>query len=1180
MKRFLACLVVFLALCSGARLFGGEARGPRLFLEPGVAELPGDGDATTTVSITLRDAMGEIVDRPGTVILRLNAGTLSESRLRLRHGFGQVVFRAPILDNENKVFQRSIRLTMAIIQRLSGKPAPELTGKNGRKTAIRVATETARAMPPAAGMTTIRGRNPEVHIIAEMDGLKGRCSIRIKKVDEDTGGVLRPGIYQGRDVTGSSSWELRLKRGGPGWRGTLQTSDGGMLLQTKGEKKAGFLIIYLSDEADARALSGSGIKYLGMPSAMKVLPGNALYIVAPPLFLTRRGDLPTKTSGRPPRPEAPKPTVSLVARRNILPGDGSSETELSFVYRDSRGRPRSGIPVHLKLSRGQMGGKLIRAAGRTDSHGVFRCRYRAPVFKTEKLQELGTCRKDTVWAYYREGKKEGYTTTTVGILRCTEARLLVDKPGFEGGKGSPIIIASPRGRVSGTILARVRKPSGMYDVSDVPIGYATVRIVGGAIRGHESVFVAETDARGRLQMELKYRNWPVYYSHQLKAPFIYPFNTLHRKRRDALAKNLFMFPDTSFRNRAGQQIYTMELGMVADPRDQAEALEAKFQLLGDLMASYWMSEKLVEDTTSEVISHGWSLLGMVWDWASKKYSFSKKVQGLAVEGSIAKEVFRLDQGATKSMRLIIFRKLNSIITRNQKSKWGKAAVVAMAHANSKIFGALKQLLGSLADELAKRTGTKWPANPVADEIQRQVLFHFRRTIMGHLEEYLAANPQRVLEAFPKVHPWLVANSGNLGRYYQNIAWRRMVVEEAKAWKDLAVDLSQGLAIGVAVGTGQVWALNWWDKFKKFSDLLDKAYSGSAFIGELYVCSSLIAESTELFIHTNRLIDDTGVPVAYQGASLIPVAFAAEGGESGLEAPPTVFSIDPDELELKGGRVPLGAIRRLAGSYSRFVSWEERADGIWLLGLNSRETRRFVEALDAYTESLETAALMAALAGDTEVGASERKRWEETLGKMKRQGKLLDRYAPSAYQQGLRGQRLASSDDGPSGVVELASSRLILIVLGAFFILLAVAGAAIIVRRRRRGRPAPVSSPGPGETPAPGARLILPGGASFTLLRDTPVGSAPDNAVVLSSPGVRPYHAMLRRAEDGRWWIESRDAAIPVLVNGAAGPSFWLESGSRIVLGPVEIVFLGTQDHDGAGAPADSAQWNPGSQEPT
>ncbi|MCK5879602.1 MAG: hypothetical protein KAH24_07475, partial [Holophagae bacterium] len=90
MKRVLFFLVLFLMIWAPV-VHGQESGELRLFLEPGMTELPGDGDATVTITVTLRDSEGELVNKGGTVHLKLNAGRLSQGQVKLRNGIGQVV---------------------------------------------------------------------------------------------------------------------------------------------------------------------------------------------------------------------------------------------------------------------------------------------------------------------------------------------------------------------------------------------------------------------------------------------------------------------------------------------------------------------------------------------------------------------------------------------------------------------------------------------------------------------------------------------------------------------------------------------------------------------------------------------------------------------------------------------------------------------------------------------------------------------------------------------------------------------------------------------------------------------------------------------------------------------------------------------------------------------------------
>lgn len=1142
----------------------------RLHVQPGMEQMKGDGDESTTIAVTARDEEGNILRKNGTIRIQVNAGRLDSGEIPMRDGLAVVRFTAPILDNESKAFQRSIQLTFAVFQRLMGMNAAEVTGEGGKARMMKAIAETAVDAKSAAAMESVTGEDPVVRIIAEMGTVKGKATIQIEKVEGATPTSIAGGYYEGRDVMGQP-WYMDIQGSGSGFEGIIKVSRDTIRVRCDGEKKGGFLVVYLLPDEGIDEEYLAGVK--GMPTAAKIMPGNTIYFLAPPIYFSRKGDSRRETPGEygvDDWVEEPTAKATLVARKNMLPGDGKSDTELAFIYRNKQGNPQAGVPVRLEMMRGGMGGTLTATSGTTDANGIFRCRYRAPEYKTDKFQQLGTCKKEIIYAHFREDKEDTYVTGQIGILRCTEAKLIVDKPGFEEKNGVPIIIASPRGRITGTITASVKRPYGMYDTSDVVLGHAPVKIVGGAIQGHESNFEGETDENGKLDMVLGYQNWPVDYTHELDAPFNYPFSQLHINRRKSLSEHLNKFSG-DFKEKAGQQIYVMEISVAQDPLTSAEANEAKFHLLGDLMATYWMSEKLVGDSTGEVISHGWTLMGMVWEWADKKFKFGKKVKGMAREGSIADVGFKANDLANRSVRLMIFRRFNEIITRNQKSKWGKWAVVAMDNANAKIYGGLKQLLGFLADYLAKNTGMKFPENPGPALIKEKVLNHYRDETMPHMWEFLIANPEAVLAISEDVQPWLVKNSGDLRNYYQNVAWTRLVVEESKAWKDLVVDLTQGLAIGIAVTTGQVWALKYWKKLKDLSDMLDKAYAGSAFIGELVVCSTLMTETQELFIHTNKAIDAGGGAVTRAGPAFLPVAYAQETTGSGHQAPPSVFPLDRDELELVNGRIPERAYQLLMDSTVAFLQWEQQADGIWMLALDEGAVEDFVAAREAYGDAVEAVAVMGAVVGNDLMDPELQDQWDELLDELEDQGERVDKYASRAYQLGIERETAVKEEtvtvnvrsrNGRTGRMTTRSSspfpmKMVLVAGGGILLLLVLGGLVVVMIRRRPQQPArPAVQPVPPSPVAGVKRLVIPGGREIPLQGVAmEIGAESDNHIVLPYAGVLAYHASVRLADNGHWWVESRDVTKPIVVNGAEGMSFWLTHESRIVLGSAEIIYL-------------------------
>ncbi|NOZ12606.1 MAG: FHA domain-containing protein [Acidobacteria bacterium] len=1151
----ISVFVLFFLMSWTSAVYGQQPGGNlRLFLEPGIQELPGDGDTTTTITITLRNNEGELVNKSGTVQLKLNAGRLVPARVKLKNGIGQATFTAPILDNENKVFQRSIRLTMAIIQQLKGKSVSELTGKHAYEMNMKTARNVATGMASASGMTSIQGKTPTVHIIGEINGLRGKCAIRILKVNGPVSAGLRPGIYAGRDVTGSSRWKLTVRRGGPGYIGTIRTGGGEMSFRSKGEKKGGFLIVYLFDQRDMRATKNSS--FLGWPTLMKVLPGNALYIAAPPVYLTRKGDIPEEGYGTEERPEETE-KVSLIVKQNILPGDGKSETQITFIYRNKKGRPKPGIPVRLQIGQNQMGGSLIQPNGRTDSRGIFRCRYRAPLFKTNNFQKLGTCKQDIVWAYYRDGRKEKYVTSKVGILCCTDAFLKVSKIGFDEKQKLPVVVASPRGEFSGKLEARIH--NWISPAYLEPVAFAGVKLDGGALSGHSSLFRTETAKDGSFKIHMNYKNWPYFWNYRKKKPYRVRFSGSHVKRRDSLGKSLMAFTDLRFRFRASGALNRMESRICRAPVPEARQIEWKFQLLGDLMAVYNMSEKLVADTTGEIISHGWGLLGMLWDFANKKFKFTKildrrlKQANDKLEGKLKLR----NEAGKSSMPRFIFEKLKSILMRNQPKGMGKHVVILMQHTNAKIFDQLKGLLASVADSLAKVK--KWELNPVPGLITDSVKINFRKQSQMQLEVFLRTPLHLSEDEFNRLQHFLVNKSGRLRLYYEGIATGRRISEETKAWKDLAVDLSQALAVGLAAGTGQIWALRAWEKLKKMSDILDKMYEGSGFVLEIWNVATLEADCIEMFRITNSRLGARPASAAFSNAkSLFRPVYADEARGKRVSPPPALSVTDAASLELNSGAIPVESLAIFIEKWENRQAWANKNENIlWLGGAEGNSAVKMLRARDEISSALTELKILTAFSNGFLGDPKSRGCWENAVSKIDDNLNRLDSTTLETFQKGLRIQKQLTDETGKK--ISLPGRRrstgwhwLILtgiVFTGAGGLLLLIA----VRKKNRASRGFDTGSPAGGNRINP--RLLIPGGEEVALEKKMTVGSAPDNAIVLPYAGVLPRHAVLYRADNGNWWVESAAAGNSIDVNGRTGHSFWLSHGSRIRLGSAELIFM-------------------------
>ena len=68
-----------------------------------------------------------------------------------------------------------------------------------------------------------------------------------------------------------------------------------------------------------------------------------MYMFAPPILFYRTAP----PEDKPKPPEKPKPTVSLVAMKNPIAGDGESTTEVRFTYLDAQGRPVPGLRAEM-----------------------------------------------------------------------------------------------------------------------------------------------------------------------------------------------------------------------------------------------------------------------------------------------------------------------------------------------------------------------------------------------------------------------------------------------------------------------------------------------------------------------------------------------------------------------------------------------------------------------------------------------------------------------------------------------------------------------------------------------------------------------------------------------------------------------------------------------------------------
>lgn len=822
-----------------------RAEPPRLHVQPSRPEVLGDGDDRVTLTLSARDDEGEVrTDLSGVVRVSVNAGRLSDPEPRMHQGVAVVELTAPILDDQNKVFQRSIQLTQKIMEGIQvlvqeGPPgSPEDLQERIRKMAL----EAGREGPSASGMTSVDGSRPEVLITAEFQGVQGKASLPVRKVPQEALGSME-GYFRGRDMTGMTEWTMELSREGGNLKGKLFQvgSPDEVAISSLGEAKAGWEVIYLADARELDSMRKLHPRFLGMPTLLRALPGRTLYLFAPPVYFW---PAPPPTQEEPAEPEEPEPTesVSVVPRKNLLPGDGKSKTEVVFRYLDPQGRPVPDMKVEFRVGRGQEG-KILSQEGRTDARGMARAVFQAPLRKTENLQVLGTCRRTDLYVTFH---REGTTSEAwgqVGVLTVADVELVVKKPGFDEFR-LPMHLVSPRGRVQGRLVAQAQEREILVTNHETPVAHAECHLEGPVLKGIS--MKATTDESGELDIELHFKEWPVAWRHKPELPAV-PFSADFQARRKLLYGELFRF-DEGFGRRARVWQFRVEKDLCGAKKERAKALEDQHRLLGGLLSSFRLTLKLTEDTGKEFLGHGWGLLGATASWANSRWKFTEGLEKhLGQANENLEQLLGLRQDKV-GVRKLIYRKMQALFS-NGKYSGNKTTVLIMDSLNQKVFGVLQEFLNDLAGELEF---IKDFENPVPDMIVLGVQKGFVRRVQAELDTFLAHDPESVAPVADWTQRRVLDRSTELRTHYLSIASWRLAVEEAKAVKDLVVDLSQAVAIAFAA-TGNVAVYQAWTKLQKVSEALDKAYTVTGFLAEGWNYCQLEAECMEIFKLTNRAI---------------------------------------------------------------------------------------------------------------------------------------------------------------------------------------------------------------------------------------------------------------------------------------------------------------------------------------
>lgn len=1119
----------------------------RLLVEPGKPLLTGDGDDTTSLTITLRDADGRIVEsRNGPVEVRRTCGKLVPERPVMVRGRAVANLTAPIWNDEDRALDRSLELSIAIIRRLT-----RFRG-DAKAEAVRVARES----PYAEHRSPAQGHRPEVLIVAEAFGVKGKARVELGVSSTPRSGVW--GTYEGRDVLGASEWVFE---------GSLAKG----VLRQKGYREE--IPVTASNETGGMGFVGVWVGGIG--TSARPLPGGRFFLVAPPILFER-----VRAAAPGPAPkEEKKPSVTLTARMNPIAADGKSATELVFQYLDETGRPAPGLLLEWSLDLHGVfpaaeKGELLAAQERTDGDGMARALYRAPSLEAGNMQQTGTVRNRDVTATYAGPKGKGSVTCQVGLLRAASLVLVVEKPGVDRA-AFPLRVGSLNGTITGTVLLENVPPRAPGAAARFPLADAVVKLDGDpAVLKWAAVDDGRTDAKGRFRIRMRMSNWERW-DKSFEEPLVVRASPLFLGRLSQCRKHLDEWPCSrealleklDFLHGAQQELAKL-------PAVEARGLDEKLRLTGLLVMVLKDSRKDGAVAARELLTHGQGFLVGVASWFYADSQLEKAVNAKLkeLEGAVGLRALRARYGrwlhgaGTDRARRVLAWLSARIGLSTDLPKDGLGVRSAFR----------RVLVPKLLEALSAAIGEWLPETSLGDLAVETMLSPYVERGNRILVAFLRNRDYALLASTAGASgAHLTVHLGRMREEVQKVAAWRLSEETAKAYLDAGTEwVTLSMKVGAALTLNEaVWKAA--EAIEKGKAKLDTGIAAIRMGEEWHRLSGLLAASEEEA--RECVVRSAGITLPTASGGLPAADGVLEAGLLSFEA--GANDPAPDLAALFGSRgaprgdgvdldVRLHLAREVADSWlaeslpallalkeshpdrlaaveTSLRRWEEAVDA----GL--RETRGAAAGAPARPE-VEIEANLAGAAGEWTKSAREAMEAARSLASDDGLARLAE-----AERRGGRGLRLPH-----------VSTKL-LVIAGAGLALLAGLAVAIAVALRSRARgaarearpraAAPRRRSNAGRVAGAGggtARLALDAGEVRLLDGDVlTIGAAPGNDLVASYLGVSRVHARILRDGSGALWLEDVGSRYGTKVNGLATTRVRLAHGDVVALGSWKATVL-------------------------
>ncbi len=1154
-----------------------QAEEVRLLVEPGKPTLQGNGEDVTTVTVTARGEDGRVLEYlQGPVDLRASSGKLTPERPMMVNGRAAANLQAPLFGSEPTILLRSLELTALIIQNIQGV----VSERKAAEIALRTAKE--------SGFSTVPPDDPNIYLVAEHQGAKGRTKVAVAAVGAALGALN--GYFRGKDITGQAdfTWEpgpygATLKQSGESSELAVIFSGG-----TASFSGVTWQKVLLTDAKEYEMIRRAGGGEIGFPSFVTSLGQDVMYMFAPPILFYRTAP----PEDKPKPPEKPKPTVTLVAMKNPIAGDGESATEVRFTYLDALGRPVPGLALQWSLDKyGVFGpseeGSLSGIESVTDGTGTARATYHAPRLEAKDMQETGAIKNRDVSVDYASSEETGAVTAQIGLLKSAPVRLVVEKPGVER-MVLPINLGSLNGTIKGRVLLQVvdyRLP-GMP--TRLPLQNAKVKLDGDEkILKWAAVDDAVTDEDGEFTVKMQMANWERW-DKEFAKPFLVRPSADFVARQFNCLKHLREWPASEAVQGKGEHFVLGAQGELAalEP-DEAEGLAVKLRTFGLMMMVLKTSKSEGGIAAEALVEHGKDFLkgvaaffyadSKLEKWVKGKTKALETTVGLTkIKTLLNKYAHRSTSTQTRLFKYLSDQYLASDVQKQFLGARSSLRNVAIPKMLEALSSALAEWLPEVDLGIQKRVVTALLAPWVEagntdlelflDNDDYDAIRRASTTLDAHLSveldfmrrDILALTAWRIGEDYLKVFVDTVTECTALAGKFIGYATLNFELVEAM---DKLEKVKEKLDTAVS-------AIRFFAEVNRFITIMEKAEK------EVLYC---VAQASGGRIQVSDLMRGAAVPgrtaVRVVQAGLLP-------GSGGAEVPELELAdaIDWEVLEAAPRGDPEPALFLILAAEQVAAGWQmDQLAGLSALGqADPRALERYTRQRGEFDASLRECRMLALRLAAGEPTAKSR--WAPAVGRLKErleafQGSLDDtREALAALPpdpDAVARQELAAARPGagrPWGKIALYGGGSL-----ALLLLLLVLPVILIVRSRKKqkagasGRPAgpaglspapaqvplisPVAQSPPAAATSVGPRLRDFTGAIHALRAEcTTVGAERDNLVVLSVPGVSRHHARIWRTADGQFWIEDLGSRNGTYVNGARVEKAWLTPGVAVALG--------------------------------